>query len=83
MCRGDLPEGHLWNSSIGVPSKVIECDWCLICSAPRPGYLDPRDKWKTDDKAEALQGLSADQQASGSESGAEVRHALARGAEAT
>lgn len=47
MCRGDLPEGHLWNSSIGVPSKVIECDWCVICSTPRPGYLDPQLKWNT------------------------------------
>lgn len=49
MCRGPRFNGeHLWNSSIGVPSKVIECDWCVSCGFPRPGFMDPRDKWKAE-----------------------------------
>lgn len=50
-----MPDGectHLWNSVIGYPSKVIECDWCTICSVVRPGFMDPRDKWRTDDEVD-------------------------------
>lgn len=41
---------HVWVTETGVPSKSTECDWCILCAAPRPGYLDPREKWKTDVK---------------------------------
>jgi hypothetical protein len=65
MCRGELLNGeHLWNSLIGVPSKVVECDWCIQCGFPRPGFMDPAvkaEKWKADDVSEEMQGLSADQ----------------------
>lgn len=37
---------HIWNSTIMRPSKVIESDWCTRCGVGRPGYLDPREKWK-------------------------------------
>lgn len=62
MCSNE--RGHLWNSSIGVPSKVIECDWCVCCGIPRPGYMDPAvkaEKWKEDDapKGTEVQGLHA------------------------
>ena len=31
-------------SMLGVPSRVTDCDWCVNCGAPRPGYIDPKQK---------------------------------------
>lgn len=41
---------HVWNSVIGYPARVVECDWCIRCSTVRPGYGDPRDKWKEEEE---------------------------------
>lgn len=78
---------HLWNSAIGVPSMNVESDWCVVCSMPRPGYVDPAvkaEKWKAeaDDQSETLQGLPAVQQETRPESRTPVRNALAGGEEA-
>jgi hypothetical protein len=89
MCRGELFNGeHLWNSAIGVPSKVVECDWCVVCSMPRPGYMDPKDKWKEgatdaaeEERAAPLQGLPADQQEASALRRPEVRDSLPGGEE--
>lgn len=37
--------GHLWHDDIIVPSRVIECSWCVVCTAVRPGFIDPQEKW--------------------------------------
>lgn len=38
--------GHLWHADIVMPSRVIDCDWCVVCEAVRPGFGDPQEKWK-------------------------------------
>jgi hypothetical protein len=43
-CRGEL--SHLWNGDIGAQPRVVESDWCVNCGIPRPGYIDPAEKWK-------------------------------------
>jgi hypothetical protein len=46
----DVPEcRHLWNSEIGVAPRVVECDWCVMCSETRPGFKDPREKYDDDE----------------------------------
>lgn len=61
MCHRELLKGeHLWNSRIGVPSMNVESDWCVVCSMPRPGYVDPAvkaEKWKAEGDAEEDEGL--------------------------
>lgn len=35
--------GHLWHSTIVVRSRVTVSDWCVNCTEPRPGYIDPKE----------------------------------------
>lgn len=42
-------KGHLWHADIIMPSRVTECDWCVVCTTPRPGLKDPQEKWDIKD----------------------------------
>lgn len=44
MCGTAGGAEHLWNSSIGVPSRSVICDWCVTCGAARPGFIDPKER---------------------------------------
>lgn len=75
MCRGPDGTAHLWNSSIGVRSLSVVCDWCVLCSTPREGFISPDDRRFATGDAEipeekTLQGLSAGVDATGHVSGA-------------
>lgn len=63
MCRADLPDGHLWLSMTIANSLNRECDYCISCGLPRPGFVDPAvkaEKWKeyaAEEEGTPLQGL--------------------------
>ncbi|MFJ4828468.1 hypothetical protein ACIP79_00785 [Streptomyces sp. NPDC088747] len=59
-----------------MPSKVIECDWCTQCGTPRPGFIDPAEKWKkAEGESKEVQGLPADRKEGGAAPRTEMRNA--------